>query len=360
LSETAGPRGAEKGLLRPIWRWLDHSVRDRRLPARVGDIRALHVGGYWRGPNDIVRHMMLGLRAAGAAVLELSTDDHPEIYDTEGRPYDRGTTGPVWLRPEGLDPWVSRFEPNLLVCNAGGLALRAAHADRLRRRAFLLGVALSDPDVFEVTTRHIAREFDAFLTNHEPCVPLYQALGASSAAMPIGTNPDYFHPAPPRPEMRCDVLMLGGAHPDRVEPVKALLANFETHVYGERWEGHGIASRGLIFGDDVLAALNSARLSVIFNRTTGGHAVVKTGLFDFTAAGALVATNHSPATARCFRFGREVLGFSSTGDLLDVVRHTLRHRGESERVRLAGRRRTLRDHTWRAIWPRVLARVARV
>ena len=302
--------------------------------------------------------MMFGLRAAGAAVLELSTDDHPELYDTEGRPYDRGTTGPVWIRPEVLDPWVARFAPNLLICNAGGLGLRQVQADRLRRRVFLLGIALSDPDVFEPTTRHIACQFNSFLTNHADCVPLYEALGAHSATIAIGTSAVFFHPVPARPEMSCDVLMLGGAHPDRVEPVRALLANFDTHVYGERWAEHGITSRGLIFGDDVLAALNSARLSVIFNRTTGGHAVVKTGLFDFSAAGALVVTNHSPATARCFRFGEEILGFSSTAELLEVVRHTLRHPKEAERVRRNGQRRTLREHTWCAIWPRVLAGLA--
>jgi hypothetical protein len=29
-------------------------------------LRAFHIGGYWRGANDMVRQMMLGLRAAEA------------------------------------------------------------------------------------------------------------------------------------------------------------------------------------------------------------------------------------------------------------------------------------------------------
>src|SRR3954471_21724641 len=119
-------------------------------------LRAVHVGGYWRGPNDMVRQMMLGLRAAGAEVLEVCTDEHPEALDTEGRPYDRGTTGPVWLRREALSPVLERFEPHLVVCNAGGLAFRPEHARELRDHLCLLGIALSDHDVFAPTTRHIA------------------------------------------------------------------------------------------------------------------------------------------------------------------------------------------------------------
>ena len=112
------------------------------------------MGGYWRGENDMVRNMMLGLRAAGAEVYELCTDDHLEAVDTEGRIYDRGTTGPVWLRYERVAPILERFDPHLVICNATGLAFRAEDAARIRHRRCLLGIALSDPDVFAPTTRH--------------------------------------------------------------------------------------------------------------------------------------------------------------------------------------------------------------
>jgi glycosyltransferase involved in cell wall biosynthesis len=302
----------------------------------------------------MVRHMMLGLRAAGAVVHEVNTDERPDLLDTEGRPYDRGTTGPVWLRLSALMDTIDQFHPNLVVCNAGGLGVRPDDAARLRPRAFLLGIALSDPDVFEASTRHVAPHFDAFLTNAPACVARYEALGASVDVLPIATNEDFYHPVPPRAEMRCDVLLLGRAHPDRVEPGRALVGRFETHVYGEGWDEHGIPSRGLIFGDDVLAALSSAQASVVFFRTAGGHGLVKVGLFDFAAAGALVVTNRSAEVARSFAYGREILGFETTDDLLDVIERVLARPEEAERIRQAGRARVLRDHTWRVVWPRIL------
>jgi spore maturation protein CgeB len=320
-------------------------------------LRACHVGGYWRGANDMVRQMMLGLRAAGAEVLEYSTDEHREALDTEGRPYDRGTTGPVWLRWEHLREPVERFAPHLIVCNAGGLSFRPEVARALRRRACLLGIALSDPDVFEPATRHIAAAFDLFLTNAPACVPRYEALGAQAGVLPIATNEAFFHPVPPRPEYACEVLVLGRAHPDRVEPVRALVREFDTRVHGEGWEQHGITSRGLIYGDDVLAALSSAKTTILFFRTGGGHTLVKVGLFDFTAAGALVLTNRFAEVEPYFTYGREIVGFDSTADLLRQVRHYLDHPGEAEAVRRAGRARVLAEHTWPAVWPRILARL---
>jgi spore maturation protein CgeB len=323
-----------------------------------GKLRVLHAGGYWRGPNDMVRQMMLGLRGAGADVLEFCTDEHPEALDTEGRPYDRGTTGPVWLRREVLRPYIERTGPHLIICNAGGLSFRPADAERLRESCTLLGIALSDPDVFRPTTHLIAPNFDLFLTNAPELVPGYRALGARADPLPIATNEEFFRPVPPRPELGCDVLVLGRAHPDRVEAVRALSAIFNVHLYGEGWETHGLASRGLIFGEDVLAALASAAVTVVLFRTGGGHALVKVGLFDFAAAGALVATNHFPEVEKYLEFGREIIGFDSTVDLVKKVRYCLDHPDAAAAIRQAGRARVLRDHTWKRVWPRILTSLA--
>lgn len=336
-----------------FWRWRSSPANPPELP-ELGELRILYVAGYWRGPNDMARHMLLGLRSLGLYVHDVNTDERPELLDTEGRHYDRGTTGPVWLRYERLAEDVARARPNLVICNSGGLGLRRRDAERLHRQgAFLLGFAYSDPDVFEPATRYVAPQFDVFLTASPDCVPRYEALGVPSATAPSATNAEFFHPVPARAEMRCDVLVLGRAHADRLEPVRALAQRFDTHVYGEGWDEHGIPSRGLIYGDDVLAALNSARMSTIFFRTMGGHRLVKVGLFDFTAAGALVVTNRCDDVAQLFRFDQEIVGFASTDDLLEQVAHYLAHPEQAERIRLAGRERVLRDYTWQATWPRI-------
>lgn len=136
--------------------------------------------------------------------------------------------------------------------------------------------------------------------------------------------------------------MVGHANPDRLQPVKRLAREFQLHVYGEGWDKHGIPSRGLIFGEDSLAALASAFCVVVFHRGLRGDPLIKPSLFDFTAAGALVVTNYHPAIEPYFVFGDEIVGFHGEEDLVPTIRRLLEHPQEAERIRRAGRARTLR------------------
>ncbi|MGH9380352.1 MAG: CgeB family protein [Thermoanaerobaculia bacterium] len=330
-------------------------MNPQQLPPLGPSLRVFHLGGHWRGANDTVRHMMLGLRQAGALVHEFSTDEHREALDTEGRRYDRGTTGPVWLRREIVGPALDTFDPHLVVCNAGGLAFRPEVASELRRSRSLVGVALSDPAVFETTTRHIAPLFDLFLTNHPPTVARYEGLGVTAGPLRFGTNPEFFRPAVARPELDCEVLVMGHAHADRVAPVRRLAGAFRLHLYGESWEEHGLQSRGLTFGEDSLAALASARCVVVFHRGLHGDPLIKPSLFDFTAAGALVVTNRDPAVEPYFVFDEELVGFEDEDGLVAAVGRLLDHPEQAERIRRAGRARTLRDHTWASAWRDMLS-----
>jgi glycosyltransferase involved in cell wall biosynthesis len=318
-------------------------------------LRVFHIGGYSRGPNDIVNQMRLGLEHAGSTVFEYDTDLHRDALDTDGVAYDRGTSGPVWLRWDRLREPLEEFAPHVVVCNAGGLSFRPDEATLLRKRSCLIGIALSDPDVFEPTTRHIAANFDVFLTNAPDCVPRYETLGVRAMLMPFGTNHAFFKPVPPLGEYRCEVLHLGRALPDRVEPVRALMENFDTHLYGERWDEYGIASRGVVYGDQLLAALNSAAVTVLFFLTPSGHPLVKVGLFDFAAAGALVATNRFSEVERYFSYGAEIIGFDTIEDMLETIRYHVDHPQQAALIRLAGRERVLREHSWRAIWTRLIS-----
>ena len=342
--------------------WMERArtLAQRFAGFTAGLPRTLHIGGYWRGPNDIVRQMMLGLRAAGADVFEFNTDERPEALETDGIPYDRGTSGPVWLKWEALGPVIATFQPQLIVCNAGGLSFRPQQAAGIMAERLLIGIALSDPDVFERATSKIACNFHVFLTNAPQSIAAYRALGARVMELPIATNEEFFQPVPPRNDLRCDALLIGRAHRDRVAPIRALRERFNVHVYGEDWDKFGIPGRGFIYGQDVLAALNSARVTLIFSRTPAGHGIIKVGLFDFLAAGALVAADYIPELAQYLEPGREILTFRNAEELVALVERCRAHPEEAAAVRAAGRARVLREHTWRTVWPGLLRSIADV
>ncbi len=305
----------------------------------------------------MVRQMMLGLRAAGAEVFEFNTDLHPEALDCDGREYDRGTFGPVWLRWEILGPQIEWFHPELIVCNAGGLSFRAEDARALRKSVALLGIALSDPDVFEPATSRIARNFDLFLTSASACIPAYRATGATVDVLPLATNEEFFHPVPSTQIYACEVLVIGRAHADRIDPVRRLSCLFDVHIHGEGWEEHGLPSRGTLYGEELLTALNSAKIAVIFSRTRAGHPIGKVAIFDFIGGGALVATDSIPEIAKCFDFDRELIGFSSTDELIAKIRFYLANPGLAAQVRESGRKRVLSEHLWRHVWPRIIGNI---
>jgi len=330
---------------------------ERCLPDSLKDLRILHIGGYsFRGLNSPVRHMMLGLKDTGIQVLEYNTDEHPDALDTEGRSYDSGTYGPVWIKEEYLQKDIDKFRPHIIVCNAGGLSFKPEVSKRLRRSIFLLGIALSDPDVFAQATSLIAPNFDLFFTNDPSLLPRYIKLGANAAALRLGTNEKFFRPLPPIDKYRTDVLIIGRCLPNRVEPVKSILKHFDTIVYGEGWEDYGIHSHGTIYGDDLMHALNSARIVPVFLQNPDSSSMfIKVGVLDFTVAGGLVITNYLPGIENYLTYGKEIIGFGSIEDLIEKIGYYIAHPEEAEAIKKAGRERILREHTWGHVWPEILS-----
>lgn len=346
----------------PILRvFVQNQIVSRLKPPRPAQLRVFYIGGYWRGPNDMVAQMLQGLKATGVCVVDFNTDQNLDALETDGKPYDRGTTSPVWLVRRKLFPLIFRFRPHVIVCNAGGLSFRARDAFLLRKLGIrLLTIVLSDPEVYEPSTSKIAGNFDVLYTVVDKYVEIYRRHGPQTYLLPMATNPLFFHPVPPRPEYTCDVLVLGAVHIDRVEPIKELLKHFDTHVYGEGWEEHGIKSRGFLFGEETLSALNSARIVVIFSRTLSGLPAVKVGILDFLAAGALVITDQSPHLHRYLASGKEIIVFENTRDLIEKIMYYLDHPEEANAIRKAGREKVISHFTWQRIWPNVLATVTSV
>ena len=49
-----------------------------------------------------------------------------------------------------------------------------------------------------------------------------------------------------------------------------------------------------------------------------------------------------------FQPGEEILTYSGIDDLVQKIRHVLRHPDEAQAIRTKGRERSLREHTWEA------------
>jgi len=316
-------------------------------------LRVFYIGGYWRGANDIVAQMLHGLQKAGANVFEFNTDKNSDALNTEDRPYDRGTFGPVWLVKDKTFPDILRFRPHIIVCNAGGLSFSSTDTAILKKWGIrFLGIALSEPDVYASATSKIAKNFDVFYTNDKHSVEVHRNKGILCYQLPMATDDSFFYPVQPKPEYECDVLHLGAAHADRIEAVRTLTKHFNTHVYGEFWGKYGIENRGFVLGEETLHVLSSAKIVVVFSRTPAGHQIIKPQLFNFLSSGCLVATEDFPDLYQYFEPGKDLICFNGTDDLLQKVKFYLEHPEDANDLRQAGREKAL-QYTWDKVWPKL-------
>ncbi len=68
--------------------------------------------------------------------------------------------------------------------------------------------------------------------------------------------------------------------------------------------------------------------------------------FEAPMSGALYCTGHTPELAHFFEPGREIVTYRHEEELLDQVKRLLAYPEEAERIRLAGMRRALAEHTY--------------
>jgi hypothetical protein len=322
-----------------------------------GLLRGIHFGSYWMKSNDVVHLMAHDL----ADLCDL------DIVDTGI--YDSGTSdwfdeercfsaeNPIrWLRHEAVMKRVAEHAPDFVVVNSGGMSLRPETIDELRAmQIVVIGMSLSDPDVFPIHGAHYASLYDLFYTNSEWALHNQYPHGDSEtrfAVLPFAASSRLHHPYP-EVERRFDVVVVGHARRDRMELVSLLSQHVRVGLFGKGWGDDS----SVVNGAEHARALNSGRLCLSFAETVAGHTNVKVGVFEAIACGAAVVTRRFPEIENYFTFGFEILGFEKDSELLDLVRFHAAHPHVTDWIAENGRRRLLEEHTWSKRWLSVLAAV---
>jgi spore maturation protein CgeB len=100
-----------------------------------------------------------------------------------------------------------------------------------------------------------------------------------------------------------------------------------------------------VYGMDMYRVLARSQLSINVHAEVAGGLAGNMRMFEATGCGALLLTEQMPNLAELFEPGREVVGYSGSGDLIAKIRHYLDHPAEATLVASQGRKRTLRDHS---------------
>ncbi|MNL56298.1 hypothetical protein D3C87_1797830 [compost metagenome] len=115
-----------------------------------------------------------------------------------------------------------------------------------------------------------------------------------------------------------------------------------------------------VYGDQQIACLNSGKMYLSFSRTRAGHVNVKVGLFEAIACGTCLVTQVNPDLEDYFHVGTEVLCYSSTKELIDLVRFHLKNPTRIEWLKKNASQRFFNEHTWKIRWNNVLTDIEKL
>lgn len=334
----------------------------RELAAREFDHgvhwRILFLGRSVNGSTDIVSCLSRSLRNLGHRVLDIDLKRHRNLVDNPTRA--QGGNGPIYVRTEPLEGVLQRFRPQVIVCCAGGLTFRPEDARRLKARGIVLvGLTLSDPDVFPTVSPH-AHVFDFHTTNARVAMSMYRDAGVDNTLyFPFGIDRGFVtQTAPPAPELAADVICIGHAtaRPERNEVMTRVARELDVRTYGRGWE---LPGSEVVEGRRMVQASREGRIHVNFPLTRAGYINIKCGVFESVGSGALVATGRFEEMEDFFAYDEEIIGYRDTEDLVEQLRAVLvdedRYRRMTERAfnRLVNHH--LYEHRWIALFEEMLA-----
>jgi spore maturation protein CgeB len=142
--------------------------------------------------------------------------------------------------------------------------------------------------------------------------------------------------------MRFDATFIGQPHGDRRAVLQALRrAGISVEAWGYGWP------RGKLSTRQAVEVINESAINLnLSNAVTGAADQIKGRDFEVPACRALLLTQNVEAMGDYYDLGSEVLTYDGFDDLVAKIRWVKDHPAEADRVREAGYRRVLRDHTY--------------
>ncbi|QHE54112.1 glycosyltransferase [Pontibacillus sp. HMF3514] len=319
-------------------------------------LKIAHFGRYGEGDTDIVRSMYLSLCNLGHKVQEWNTGEHPEwVYNPRNHV---GGNGPVYIKLSQIREKLIDFNPDLIICNAGGLTFKKQDMNWLKDRGIpVLGISLSDPDVFSTVSKY-AKHFTWHTTNSLLTYEKYKNEGFTNIYhMPFGIDSRFFKDRSTDPGYEADVAVIGHGRPDRYPIAEELCKNFNTKLYGRNWTTTPKCRRGEVRGEEWFKAAYSTKILVNFPRTVKGYTNIKVGVLEATATGKLLFTEYFDEMEKLFEYGHEVIGYQTKEDLVDKIRFYLQNPEEAKRIGQNGKERCKREHTWEKRFDKLFAEI---
>lgn len=326
------------------------NIAKKKIFKRIKPFRIIHYGSYWMGNNDVVNVMSDDL-INYSDVNKINLNIYEKADDRVKAKISTPNGCICILDTARIANDIEQFHPDFLILNSGGLILEddAFHFAK-KSGVIVIGISLSDPDVYPYNGQLYAHKFDLFYTNSKYAYEnLYNKRLVNIKLMPFAASLRH-HYYMPHVEKIYDIVIVGHARKNRLEIVKKLSKYFKVGTFGNGWE----ESLGEVHGIEHVKAINSGTIYLSFAGTVAGYYNVKVGLFEAMACNQVVVTEYMEELKDYFKIGEEILCYHNEKELLEIMHFYLSHIEERERIRKNAYTRFLKDHTYERRWEQVI------
>jgi spore maturation protein CgeB len=262
-----------------------------------------------------------------------------------------GAARPALIPDGAIGQALALFEPDVVVCLAGGLYLSPESRARLPKKTITAHFALSDRPGLEASYE-IAPTFDLFYTQDPQTVPLYRERGLTARRCDPATDAELYRPLPI--EKEDDLIFVGKWTPRRGEIIGALRQKFGVGVYTHEGDiGWEFPTRAPLNDPAALCeAVNRARLMLEFTLMDDLEGPFR-GKFRMTNRPQFAASCGVPTLTDPFEHlpeflepGTEIEVYRSPEEALEKAGALLADEPRRREMGRRARERVLRHQTW--------------
>ncbi len=200
-----------------------------------------------------------------------------------------------------------------------------------------------DPESSEILSRPVAAAYDLSLVANVAAVDLYKQWGVRNARFwPMGFREEDFDPQLTREAILDNVR----------DNELALLCERTTHWRSERldrvvdafpqgiYRGPGWAS-GFLPESERVPLLQRTKVGINMHNSTGP---INSRTYYLPANGVMQICDNKSHLGKIYEIGREVVGFETVDEAIDLCRYYLSHEDERRQIAAAGWARAVRDY----------------
>ena len=141
-----------------------------------------------------------------------------------------------------------------------------------------------------------------------------------------------------------NVSYVGGLSPHHATGNK-ILDRVQKRIKLHIW-GYGKTGIKRAWGKDMYTIFAKSKIVINRHIDIAKNYANNMRMFDATAMGALLITDHKDNMEEFFEVGKEVITYKDAHDLVNKIKYYLSHPDERIKIAKAGQKRTLRDHTY--------------